>query len=100
MEDPPHRWRGGEATGDGADRLGGGAGRQWRAKQTEKKNGEKGSVVGGRWLLKALGAWGGEGKGGVRLGAAWGQEERRGGGGGVRRRGPARHGRGGSGLLQ
>jgi hypothetical protein len=48
--------------GDGADRLGGGAGRQRRAERTKKKNGEKGSVVGGRWLLKALGARGGEGK--------------------------------------
>jgi hypothetical protein len=35
-------WRGGEATGDGVDRLGGGAGRQQRAERTEKKNGEKG----------------------------------------------------------
>jgi hypothetical protein len=78
MEDLPHRWRGGEATRDGADRLGGGAGRQRRAERTEKKNGEKGSVVGGRWLLKALGARGGEGKGGrsarCRVGAGEGEE--------------------------
>jgi hypothetical protein len=46
--------------GNGADRLGGGAGRQWRTEQMEKK----GSEVGDRRLLKALGARGGEGKGG------------------------------------
>jgi hypothetical protein len=34
-------------TGGGADRLGGGARRQWRADRMEKKNGEKGSEVGG-----------------------------------------------------
>jgi hypothetical protein len=46
---------------DGADMLGGGAGRQRRAERMEKK----GSEVGDRRLLKALGARGGEGKGGV-----------------------------------
>jgi hypothetical protein len=70
------QWRGGEATRDGADKLGGGAGRQRHAEQTKKKNGKKGSEVGGRRLLKALGARCGEGKGGgsarCRMGAGEG----------------------------
>jgi hypothetical protein len=42
--------------GDGMDRLGGGTGRQRHVERTDMKNGEKGSEVGGRWLLKAPGA--------------------------------------------
>jgi hypothetical protein len=38
-------------SGNGADRVGGGAGRQRRAERTEKKNREKGGEVGGRQLL-------------------------------------------------
>jgi hypothetical protein len=50
--------------GNGADMLGGGAGRQRHVEWMEKKMEKKESEVGDRWLLKALGAWGGEGKGG------------------------------------
>jgi hypothetical protein len=80
--------------GDGTDRLGGGTGRQRHVERTDMKNGEKGSEVGGRWLLKAPGAWGGEGKrGGGRLSASWGR--RRSGEGG-----PAWHRRDSSRLLR
>jgi hypothetical protein len=46
------------------DRLDRGAGRQRHAERMEKKMEKKGSEVGGRRLLRALGARGGEGKGG------------------------------------
>jgi hypothetical protein len=82
-------------TRDGADRLGGGARRQWRTEQMEKKMEKKGSEVGNRRLLKALGAtWGQEKvhRGGRRSGrqrpSAVGRGQRRcgvtGEGGGVR----------------
>jgi hypothetical protein len=74
-------WGGGEATGGRRGQARWGAGRQWRIERMEKKTERKGSEVGDRRLLKALGCVGGEGKRrGGQLGAAWGQEkERRGG---------------------
>jgi hypothetical protein len=60
-------WRGGEATGNGADRLHGRVGRQRRAERMKKKNGEKGSKVGGQ----RLGAGGSASEWGS---AAWGTD--------------------------
>jgi hypothetical protein len=44
-------WRGGEATGNGADRLHGGVGRQRRAERMKKKNRENGGGRGRRHFL-------------------------------------------------
>jgi hypothetical protein len=74
-EDPAHRRGGGrkvdadggEAMGDGMDMLGGGAGRQRRVEWMKKKNGEKGSKVGGQ----RLGAGGSASEWGS---AAWGTD--------------------------
>jgi hypothetical protein len=58
---------GGKAMGDGMDMLGGGTGRQRRAERMKKKNGEKGSEVGGQ----RLGAGGSVSEWGS---AAWGTD--------------------------
>jgi hypothetical protein len=56
------RWRGGEAAGGRRGQAQQGARRQRCMEQMEKKTERKGSKVGSRWLLKALGCTGRQGK--------------------------------------